>query len=486
MANGIIARQRDAAALAVSATAQNAPCYIGQAPIWQKDDANWKNLAGKTILAKSISDVREQLGYAKPASGAWPKEFSLCMAAFYHTNVEKILPIILINNSAAITESENTTETAITFINGVAKIASPYVVLNTLSIVVGSGGSTETKTKGTDYTAIYDEDGQNVIITALTSMTAATASYKTVDPAALAFSKDTYDEVDYIGQNTGFIPTTLAAPLWDNVTDSASSKVMNKIAEICEGVVDKHWYCEAFGNLSSATRSGALTEKENISSAKMKVCWPYAKVGSYIYPVSLIFSARRQSIDTGNDGVPYESASNEFIDITNLCDNAGNLIKQLELEADSLNEHGIATMAFTTAMQWRTWGVCMANYSEAGRGSIPPNKLNDVAVQMMDYICNDFEKRYGDMVHKPMSMRAVNDILSSFSYILNGLISDGMLIAGKIAFEPSENNTANLADGQFTYSIEETNTPPAKAIIGNVTYDSDALDTYFSEIGGEE
>ncbi len=481
MANGIIARQRDAAALAVSATAQNAPCYLGQAPIWQKDDANWANLAGKTIVAKSISDVREQLGYAKPASGAWAKEFSLCMAAFYHTNVEKVLPIILINNSAAVAVSDDPTTAEITFVNGVAKIASAYVVLNTLALSV----SGTAKVKGTDWEAAYDEDGQNVIIRALTAMTTADASYKTVNPASLTFSKDTYDEVDYIGQNTGFIPTTISAPLWDNETDSGSSKVMAKVAEICEGVVDKHWYCEAFGNLSSGTRSGAITEKENYSSAKMKVCWPFAKIGSYIYPVSLIFSAKRQNIDNDNGGIPYESASNEFIDITNLCDSAGNVIKQLELEADTLNEKGIATLAFTTAMQWRTWGVCMANYSEAGRGSIAPNKLNDVAVQMMDYVCNDFERRYGDMVHKPMSMRAVNDILSSFSYVLNALISDGMLIAGRIAFEPSENSTADLADGQFTYSIEETNTPPAKAIIANVTYDSEALDTYYSELGGE-
>ena len=136
MANGIIARQRDAAALAVSATAQNAPCYLGQAPIWQKDDANWANLAGKTIVAKSISDVREQLGYAKPASGAWAKEFSLCMAAFYHTNVEKVLPIILINNSAAVAVSDDPTTAEITFVNGVAKIASAYVVLNTLALSV--------------------------------------------------------------------------------------------------------------------------------------------------------------------------------------------------------------------------------------------------------------------------------------------------------------------------------------------------------------
>ena len=128
----------------------------------------------------------------------------------------------------------------------------------------------------------------------------------------------------------------------------------------------------------------------------------------------------------------------------------------------------------------------MSNYSEADKGNIPPNKLNDVAVQMMDYICNDFELRFGEIIHKPMSIRQANDIVTAYTKVLDTYISSGMLIAGVISFEPSENSTADIADGQFTYSIAETNTPPAKAIIANVTYDSDALDTYFEEIGGEE
>lgn len=128
----------------------------------------------------------------------------------------------------------------------------------------------------------------------------------------------------------------------------------------------------------------------------------------------------------------------------------------------------------------------MANYSEANRGNIPPNKLNDAAVQMMDFICNDFELQFGEIIHKPMSIRTANDIVEVYSKKLNAYVSQGILIAGTIAFEASENSTADLADGQFTYSIAETNTPPAKAIIANVTYDSDALDSYFDAMGEEE
>lgn len=485
MANGIIAKQVDAAALSVDKSAVSYPCYIGQAPIWQIDDAHWADLAGTIMLAESVAQVKAKIGYAVPSTAVWPKEFSLSQAMYYHTNVEKKLPIILIVNAGTITQSGSATTKSLTITKGKAIIDSAYVVLNTLEL--NDGGSPATDyVKGTDWTAQYDEEGQNVIITILNdAITTATASYKTVDPASIVFSKDTYALIDYIGQEVGVIPATISAPGWDNETDSGSVKVMNALAAVCEGVVDKHWYVEGFAQIAGATRSAAKTAKASFNSYKMKACWPWAKIGSYIFPASLIFSARKQSVDADNDGVPYESASNEHVEITNLCDNTGALIRQLELEADDLNSVGLATLAFTSNMNWRTWGVCMANYSEDGKGNIPANRLNDVAVQMMDYICNDFEKRYGSKVHKPMSMREVNDILNDFGAEIRQLISAGMLIGGAISFEPSENSTASLADGEFTYTIEEANTPPAKAIIGVVSYDVSAYDAYTAEIGGE-
>jgi len=481
MANGIIARQVDAAALPVNAAVGFYPCYMGMAPIWQVDRADWADLAGSVFVADSIAEVREKIGYAVPGSGAWPKEFSLSMAAYYHTNIERILPVIMIVNAAAVPLNTDVTTKTVTFVKGQASISDPYIILNTLSVKVGDAS----KTKGTDYTAVYDENGQSVIITAITDMASATVAYKTVNHESIIFSADTYKLMDFVGQETKSVPSTIAAPGWENEIDSAGTRVCTKIAEICEGVVDKHWYVQGFTQLLGGTRSEAIAAKESYTSPKVKACWPWARIGSYIYPVSMIFSAKRQKTDSENDGIPYESASNEHVDVTNLCDASGNLIKQLELEADELCENGVATMAFTTAMEWRTWGVCMANYNEENRGDIPPNKLNDAAVQMMDYICNDFELRYGNMVHKAMSIREVNDILNSFSAVIREHVSTGRLIAGTITFEASENSTADIADGQFTYTIMETNTPPAKAIIGVVSYDADALDNYFTAQGGE-
>lgn len=472
MANGIRAIQVDAAAITTTGSSTlSVPCYLGSAPIWQVDRDDWADLAGKTILATSLSDVKDNIGFSLPKGEVFPKALSLSMVANYHLNVEKRMPIILIVNKSAFTTSNVTSETA-TFVKGKAVIEEPYMVLNSLKI-----GSL---VKGEDYEAVFDSIGQSVIITDLKgTLTSESIEYDKVDPDSVTFSTDTYEEIDYIGQNVGVVPSTISAPLFDGENDSKGNKVMIKLAEICEGVVDKHYYVQAVGQLVAGTRSEAITEKEAINSHKIKVCWPFARIGSYVYPVSLIFAAKKQTVDANHDGVPYVSASNEPVDITNLCDGDGAVIRQLELEADSLVDKGIATMAFVTGMKWVTWGTRMANYNTADKGSIAPNRLMDVNVQMMDYICNDFQGRYGDRIHKPMSIRDVNNILNEYTTVLRGYVSNGYLVAGSIAFEASENSTADIADGKFVYNIDETNVPAANEIIAYVTYNAEALEGYF-------
>lgn len=484
MANGIIANQIDAAALKTKQATSSIPVYLGQAPIWQVDDENWADLAGKTEVIRSIKDMKEKLGYCVPDSGSFTPDQSLSMVAKYHNDDEQIFPVVMVNNKALITAT-STARCTINFTNGIAKIAGKDTVLSSLKLTDGDSVDPTEYVKGKDYEAAYDDKGQNVVITSPT-LTTAEVDRDVVNTENIVFNKDTYDEVDYIPQNTGVIPATISAPLWDKKVDSGGNTIMSKIADLVERPIDKHYYAEAFGQLEATSRDAALTEKESYTSPKMKICWPFIKKGSYIYPLSLVFSARKETVDKRNDGIPYESASNENIDISCLCDKTGTLIKQLEEEADTLNANGIATMAFLTNMKWNTYGVCMANYSESNKGNIPPNKLNDAAVQMMDFICNDFELRFGEIVHKPMSIRQANDIVNDYSQTLNAYVSQGMLVAGKISFEPSENSTADLADGQFTYTIEETNTPPAKAIIANVTYNSEALENYFSTVVEEE
>ena len=126
------------------------------APIWQVDDENWADRAGKTEVITSIDDMREKLGYNVPDEGAFSPDQSLSMVAKYHQDVEKIFPVIMVNNKALITAT-STARCTINFTKGIAKIAGNNTVLSSLKLTDGDGVDPVTYEKGTDYEAAYDE-----------------------------------------------------------------------------------------------------------------------------------------------------------------------------------------------------------------------------------------------------------------------------------------------------------------------------------------
>ena len=468
--NGISVRQHDGKVMSQKINTAAVPCYIGQAPIWQVDRTDWQDLAGTTIVATSIEDVREKIGYV--LTSGWKRYNSLSMVITYHSKIEGSLPVIMIVNKAAIEVGEANTKELV-FVKNYAVIEGFDVVLSSVAL--------EGKEKGTDYNVSYSDDGNKVIVEALSDIDRCQCTYTCVNVDSIDFESDTFEEVNYIPQNTGLIPSTISVPLWDEATTGFGT-VRDAMIKIAENPIDKHYYVQAVCNLEADTRDKAIEDAEKARSHKVRYCWPYASVMGRIYPVSLIFSAKKQTVDCRNAGIPFESASNEEVSIERLCTADGSTVRQLEEEADKLNKNGISTLAFVTGMKWKTWGTCMSNYVEGV--SIAPNKMNDVAVQMMDFVSNDFQERYGDRIHKPLSIRAVNDIAVSYNAVLRSYVARGILVAGEITFEQSANSTAQIAAGQFVYNINETNTPPATAVIADVTYDSDALSSYLG--GGED
>lgn len=475
MARGIAAVQLESEPLKSVSNGEKYPCYIGQAPIWQVDTEKWQDLAGSTLILSSVKDMRNKLGYFRPESGSWGKEFSLCMAADYHFRIKMMGPIIVIVNKAAITVKEKE-EHEILFVDGVAEIKDPYVVLNTVSII--------DKEKGIDYQAEYDENGRTVKILALTEIMTAKISYQTVDPELLNFETETLEELDFLEQTVKTVADVVSAPLWENAVakgETVGKLLIDRIQE----PLNSHWYVQTCIQLSGDTAAEARESKKNYKDHKAKTCWPCAEKDGCIYPLSVVFIAAKQRVDSDNEGIPYVSASNEIIDIDGLCTESGGKIRIKEKDATELNNIGIATANFSM-MQWVTWGVCMSNYEETAKENIPPDKLNDVAVQMKDYVSNVFQERYARQIDKPMGIRQTRDIVNDFQMYLDSLSRSGALISGTISFDASENSTASLADGEFVFTITEANTPPGKAITGKISYSPEALEGYFDNMEGEE
>lgn len=475
MARGIAAVQLESEPLKSTSKGTKYPCYIGQAPIWQIDSEDWQNLAGNTMVISSIKEMRNKLGYFKPEHGAWKKEFSLCMAADYHFGVKMMGPIITVVNKAAIALKEKE-EHEIIFTDGVAEIDSPYIVLSSISIA--------DKEKGVDYQAEYDEYGRKVKLLALTEILKTTVSYQMVDTENLGFEADTLEELDFLEQTAGTTTDIISVPLWENVI-SKGEKIGKLLIDKIQEPLNSHWYVQACLQIQGETIKEALENKKEYKDYRAKTCWPCAQKDGCIYPLSVVFAATKQEIDSKNEGIPCESASNELIDIDSLCTNTGGKIRIKEADATELNNNGIATANFSM-MQWVTWGVCMSNYEEAAKETIAPDKLNDVAVQMKDYVSNVFQERYARQIDKPMGIRQTRDIVNDFQMYLDSLSRSGALISGSISFDANENSTASLADGEFVFTITEANTPPGKAITGKIAYSPDALENYFNEMGGEE
>ncbi|MDY3770259.1 MAG: hypothetical protein SOZ88_05580 [Lachnospiraceae bacterium] len=471
MSRGINAIQEKSTPLSVSRTAGTYPAYIGQAPIWQIDDPGWQDKAGKLYLVTSIDQMRREIGYYEPESGAWGKDTSLCAAAAYHCKVQRVVPFIVLVNAASITVSENTTSKEVNLAAGeMAKFNTPYIVTSEVTV-------TKTDTdlvKGTDYTVQYDDEGRNLIVTALKdTMKGANVNYKVVETGSLRFEKDTLAELDFVEQDLGYIPDTVCAPLWD-------TELADAIMTIAEGQINAHWYTQGYIQLSGEDMAAAEEAAKTVKSAKVKKLWPCVEVAKLIYPAAVVYMAVKEAVDAQNGGVPYVSASNTQVSIDRLCTASGATIRLNQKNANDLNEKGIATFNFSD-MAWVTWGVCMANYTEEGRGTISPDELNDVAVQMRDYVSNLFQHDYAQAIDKPMSVRDANDIVTGFQNTLDVMVSNGQLIYAKVEFKEDENSTADLASGDFTFNVAETNTPLKKSITAKIRYDAAALAESFSE-----
>lgn len=482
MARGITAIQKDSELLDVS-TGSLIPCYIGSTPYWQVDTPKWADIAGQAYVISSVSEARSKMGYYQPDSGRWPKAFSLCEAvnAHFGDEISAVGPIIVLINKASVTVAADTVSANVAMSNGVGSIdVDGKAILHSVTIAG--------KTKGIDYTATYDEKGQAIVITDVNKALGSTAAvtYSVVaDLDTLAMTSGTFDGIDYFEQTIGAVPCTLAAPGWENeaIDGVAGGKtVAEKVIGISEGKINSHWYTQSYIQLGSAARADVATEKatKGYDSPKTKLCWPFVKKGNLVYSLVTRFIVAKMKVDISNDNIPYESASNEIIDIDGLCDASGNIIMQKESAANALNEIGVVTCNFVSGA-WRTWGVCMSNYLESNKENILPEYLNDVAVQMRDYVSNDFQTANFDYVDKPIPMRTAKEIIDDYQLTLNNFVNIGALLYGVISFKTADNPASSLANGEFIFNLAETNTPPGKSITVKVQYTAAGLDSYYSK-----
>ena len=448
------------------------PCYIGMAPIWQT--TGYATMVGQAYLCSSFEDFKSQLGYAEFANAKWPIDFSLCEAAAAHFKhaTNPIGPIICVLDAGTLT-ADAATPVSLTFSGGKAIHTDKYAVLDS---IVLSG-----RTKDTDYTVAFSDDGQDLVFTDLTgNLTEETLNYDAIDidTGTLTMDVDTFDALDALDQDIQKHPCVIAAPGWEGKLCSDGAAVEAKLQAIANTQINGHWYVQAYIQQDSSDVADALADKaaSATASAQLRVCWPYGSKDGLIYTEVTKMIRAKMIVDAANGDIPFESASNKVAEIDYPCTSGGTRLKMTESQADSLNAAGLTTFKWVNG-SWRTWGNKMANYTDAGAASIIPEELNDASVQMMDYICNDFQQRNIEIIDGPMSPRLARAIVDDYQVRINAFNSQGGLLYGKIALDPAANTARTLSAGDLTYGIKITTTPPVNSLTANTQYVADGLDT---------
>lgn len=452
------------------------PVYVGTAPVNTLADP--EAAFNKVLLVNSLADAKLAIGY----SDDW-ETFTLCEAVDAHFNnpLGNTGPIVLISVFDPASDTK-TGSASITLVNKVGYIDKETVLLETIEI-----GEHD---PNTDFEVEYVTlDGRNQVkitdltVEGITSPASATFDELDITKIVAADIVGTVDVdgertglqvVDFVYQETGLIPTILAAPGWSQ-DPIVYTGLVSKTQKI-----NAHWDAICVADLDSSEAETIAEAKEwkadnGYISKFSKVFWPMVKYSTKKYHMSTLAATMMQQTDLENGNIPYVSPSNRQILGTAAVLKSGVVIRFDEPQANDLNSVGITTMAFIGGL-WRLWGPHMANYSYAAEASIKPEDMFDCTIRMQGYLANTFQDRYIANVDQPFSRRQIEQVLDSAQLWLNSLIADSALLFGSISFLSKNNPSSQLAAGNFVFNVNYTSVPPGKSITFEIQYDPAGLD----------
>ena len=459
--------------------------YIGTAPINLVRGYADKDLVNMPIKVANMSDVQSKLGY----SANW-KDFTLCEAFAEHfdNTVGNVGPIYVVNVlDPATHKAEAKTTKELSFSNDRAEFESTDIILDTFAIA--------DKVEGVDYSLEYNFAKGTVVVKLLTAADAALqCSYDTVD-ASKVESADIIGQTTEDGQYTGLhamkliyqyhnaVLNLLAAPGWSHIPEiyKAMVSTIQKLNGHWDGFVNADIPMVDAEGKAIDTLAKAISWKEanGYTSEFSKVYWPQVKDGSgSVFHLSTVGQATMLRVDLSHDGVPFESPSNKEIMATAQYFGAESKSRGFDQEtANSLNEKGITTACFWGG-RWVLWGPHTAAYTY--NGNMDARAIFDVNIRMLEHITNSFQLDHGTKIDQPMTPQERDTILNEEMEKLDTLSSIGALIGTpSVSFLETENTVSDMMNGNFSWDISVTNTPPNKSNTVRVGYTDEGFAAFF-------
>lgn len=455
------------------------PVIFGTAPVHLAAD---RAKANRPVLCYSYAEAVKAMGFSKD----W-KNYTLCEAIYSQFALYNIAPVVLVNVLDPATHKAAVTDKEITFTNKVAQVLDP-VLLDTLKVKKASAG--QALTEGTDYEAAYNDDGI-LVITALDGGELAAAGtaaldYDKLDPSmvdaddiigGVSVSDGSVKGLETLNQVFplfGLVPGMVAAPGWSD--DPEVAAVMRAKA----GNINGHFKASVLldvptDTVKKYTDVSSWKNQNNYNGTDDIVCWPMVKMGDDIYHMSTHVMGVLGKTDAENDDIPYVSPSNHTAQINGLCLADSTEVILGNEQANYLNGQGIVT-CLNFIGGWRIWGNrtgCYPANTDAKDAFIPIRR-------MFNWQAQTFIQTFWAKVDQPINKRLIQTVIDSENIRLNGLVSQGCLLGGRIEFREDENPTTSLLDGIIKFHTYFTPPAPAREIDNVIEYDPSYFETLFA------
>lgn len=462
--HGVFVTEQSSGAIIPVVAASGLPFVVGTAPIQM---ASEPAEIGVPKLVNSWDEAVELFGYSED----WAT-YTLCEVMYSHFKLYGCSPVIFVNLVNPATHKTSVSSETASVASHKAKITGDAILDSSFTVTAESA-----LTKGTDFEAYYS-DGKLVIELlaegSAYSATSLTVSYNKISVTAIDASAiaAAFESIELCVGATKIIPDLLLAPGFSG--NPAVAAAMATKAESINGLFHAKALVDLdCSNSGAKTYTSAVTLKatNNFVNESQIVCWPMCAYGDKVFHASTHVAGIMASVDTDNEGVPYESPSNKPAFIDRIITADGAEVKLTYQQANILNQGGIVTL-LNFIGGWKLWGNYTGCYPN---DTVEPKNYFIPVSRMFDWVGNTLIQTFWNYLDKPMNRRLIDTIMDATNIWLNGLVGREYLLGARVEFTEADNPVEALMAGKIKLHIYMTPPSPAQEIDFVLEYDAEYI-----------
>ena len=457
-------------------TVQNPVVVIGTAPINMGDIT----CVNKAQLIQTTTDATKYFGGANNIPG-----FTISEALYTAFQIFGVTPIICINVLDPETHKTEKTFENIAVVEGKITLDTVGIIPKTL-VVKNAEGETELK----DFTVTFEANGKCNIQLAEKdkAVKKVKGAYNYLDPTKV-------EDEDIIGS---IDPTTLKAKGLECLSEiftkysmipsyviapGFNSNEVRAILDTKASAINGKYSAMTIVDIPEATKYGEAVKfkkDNNWIDEDQIICYGKIKFSGNYYNQSTFLAMLSASIDVENEGVPYQSPSNNNIKAEGITYKNNTNYEDMvlgEQEANLLNENGICTV-ISRPNGIVAWGNRTSCYQPGG--NTDPKDAFIPVKRMFKYIANNLHINCASDVDKPMTFSRAKNIQNNINIWLSSLVSQGKLLGARVEFTEAENSKQDLVDGKFKWHIYLGAVTPGETLHFVLEYDGEYTSGFFA------